>query len=342
MVPERYPFVKPHLRLAFFTALLGALAAPPDAAWAFGESPEQLAEFRQACREARELHAEVRLEGKIKPGTTAYFPLSAIGRPAQNKFSFPNLIHTGKKEIKDSWGLRTHNGGTSNYPLTGAVHAIAYEGLLYIYDGHHQFLDELISGSSTTPVHVLEDWTGKFKPERFELVRRKKYLSYLQDSEGRPLAGVDWCEMENDVNVELARLLIYKVKAYLRRGKAVIVSAKDSFRPLLKSGDAHARPSRPLVIKINGGLTFEELIIADALTRAGVIYDGQPLDEIKLNSYLEILKAYNKNAPKERRLVLVDQLRDSTALRLADLVAKPLAKAKCALALTAPPVIVAP
>ena len=280
---------------------------------------EPLDEFRALCRERISRLESSPLASPIAPGTLDFFPLGQIV-PGQARFSHPRYLKGMKKSLKNYPGPELpYSEGRSAHPLEDPAFGVAYNGKIYLFEGHHQILVNIVRGGAVAPVQVLADWTCRFTHSEFEVERLKQGLSYQKNAAGKALPALSWCDLIDDPNLQLARLLILKVKAQLHDGKAVVNSVKGA--------------AQPLVIKLNVGLPFEELIIADALTRASVKYDGQELTHRQLKFYLKILKSANARLPRAQRLILVEKVRASHTLRLENLLHEPLRQRNCALAL---------
>lgn len=280
---------------------------------------EPLDDFRALCRERLARLESSPLTSPIAPGTVDFFPLGQIVA-GQTRFSYTWYLKRMKKSLKNYPGPELpYADGRSAHPIADPAFGVVYEGMIYLFEGHHQILVNLVRGGAVAPVQILADWTGRFSPSEFDAERVRLGLSHQKNAQGKVLPALNWCDLIDDPNLPLARLLILKVKADLRDGKAVVNSVKGA--------------SQPLVIKLNVGLPFEELIIADALTRAGVKYDGQELTHRQLKLYLKVLKSTNARLPRGQRLILVEKVRESHPPHLDKLLHEPLRQRNCALAL---------
>jgi hypothetical protein len=161
-------------------------------------------------------------------------------------------------------------------------------------DGHHRALISTYLGAETIPVRVIAD-LSPLSPARFEDLMERKGLSYFRNYRGHPTRRVDLCEMQDDPNLELARILIARVSVEFSGDEINL----DSLR-----GKEWA-----IGVKSDEDLPFLEFLVADALRRAGVEWSDDrdtDLSKRQLKRYLEILKdAVRRNAQSKLGDVLL-------------------------------------
>ncbi len=208
---------------------------------------------------------------KFEVGVTQFVPLSLI-KASQPGFTAIKAIgelqeavdRYGVAETSDGYILRD---GRSVYPPDKKAFGIVYNGRVYLLDGHHKALVSLYFNAHSMPVEIIADWTydsnGKERSEsefREEMVHPKHAYAYPRDADGSETNRFyDLCELKDDPNLFLSRLLIQKVKA---------VVSLESLHVREVSGS-----NNPLILKLNEGIPFLEFYIAAALKRSGIDYD---------------------------------------------------------------------
>jgi hypothetical protein len=261
-----------------------------------------LRDFFKICREHRQPSATVAAPAV---GVTKYFPTSVI-EGTQSRFSFDRFLDTLRKAQKstglsysdrDNAWFFTNNRGLSAYGLEKRLTGIFYRGRIYIVDGHHRALVTLYTGAQTVPVRILDDLSRLNRGQFFTYLREHR-LSYFRNYRGLETDPIDICDMADDPNYQLARFLIRRVDVAYVNGHFEV------------SNDRGAK--MPIAIKINQDIPYFENEIADALHRAGVIFDPirdkKDLSYEELDEYLAILKRAARNESSSlNRILLLDR-----------------------------------
>lgn len=261
-----------------------------------------LRDFFKTCQEHRQPSATVSAPAI---GVTKYFPTSVI-EGTQSRFSFDRFLDTLRKAQKsaglaysvreNTWSF-AHNRGLSVYGLEKRLAGIFYRGRIYIVDGHHRALVSVYTGAQTLPVQITDDLSHLTRAQFFAYLREHR-LSYFRNYRGLDTEPVGLCEMADDPNYQLARFLIRRVDVAYVNGHFEV------------SNDRGAKT--PIAIKINQDIPYFENEIADALHRAGVVFDPirdkKDLTLEELSGYLDILKRAARNESLGlSRILLLDQ-----------------------------------
>jgi hypothetical protein len=284
-----------------FKILLLGLALSTTFSFARAPSPApDLAEFIKTCHNHRQdaTMTEAPIVDKI-----SYIPTWAM-EANQGRFSWAALqrkmgdgldvdtdAYVDKKE--DEW-VFNFNRGRSFYPSDKAIKGIYYRGRVYIVDGHHRALISTYIGAETIPVRIIADLSKKYSPAKFQEYMADNNLSYNKNYRGAKTSPVDLCDMEDDPNLELARMLVAKADVELVGGKLKIGKL---------SGEKWI-----LAVKTGEDIAFLEFEIADALRRAGIEWKNSwsaELDKDKLKKFLEYLQNSAKNPNSRLRQVLL-------------------------------------
>jgi hypothetical protein len=215
--------------------------------------------------------------------------------------------HTDRHGAEESDGdyTFTNNDKKALYPLTSAIEVVAYRGKFYIIDGHHRWLTSVYTGAPTVPVVVVENWTRIKKFENF--VARMEAAGYVYGhAEDGTAEFYTPCELKNDPNLYLARLLTLTVKWD---------TEKKRIRNPQGAGKAF------LILKIDRGITRQEFEVADLLRRNGIVYQAEWGDKIPADVMVEIAEILQKVewAKGDRRVMVFKkpQTLSKTELRTA-------------------------
>lgn len=245
---------------------------------------------------------------KFEVGVTQFVPLSLI-KASQPGFTAIKLVDE-LREAVDRYGVEmTEKGpvlrdGRSVYPPHKKAFGVVYDGRVYLLDGHHKALISLYFNAHSMPVEIIADWTrnssGKLRTEaefREKMTDPKNAYAYPFDSEGAPTSQFfDLCDLRDDPNLYLARLLIQKVKATV---------SLESLQVREVSGSDH-----PLILKLNEGVPFLEFYIAATLSREGITYEREWRKDIPDKVRTQIRKALQEEVERDnsplRRIILLD------------------------------------
>lgn len=277
-------------------------------AWA--DQPPHEAMFRSVCRNHRQGAQDFIVEAP-EVGVETFFPLLAL-EATQTRFSFSRFNSSMAKALRQEPHGLSHDHGRSLYGLNKKLRAVFYRGKLYIIDGHHRALISTYLGAQTAPVQIVDD-LSHLDFEQFRQVMTLRGWADWRDWKNRPMEPIDLCEMENDPNFMLARLIIRRVSVEIAEG---------AFKIQRSSGAKVA-----VAIKINGDIPFFENHIADALRDGGIEFqDDLEEDEFnkkELEQFLDILKskAQNHLSPLNK-VLLLDKPRPVAKLPLEQVVLK--------------------
>jgi hypothetical protein len=210
----------------------------------------------------------------------------------------------------------TFNNGNALYDKPNALKVVAYRGMLYDVDGHHRDLSSIMTEATTVPVYVVESFPREMTPAQFRERMLDPESPYAYDLNGDLKHGAYHpCDMEDDPNLYLARLITLKVKYDFADEKNL--DTEDLQREM-------GRVRYPLVIKINGGKPFQEFAIADLARKNGIVYreswgDVIPEDILeKLDAILEEA-AFTQNHP---RMIILESIKHVSDLNVDKLIRK--------------------
>ena len=289
-------------------------------------------EFREYCRGHR---SKPPFQTLTAPdiGTRGYFPTWAL-EGSQGRFSWASF----KRKLEKGWEFETgayveknldkwifsHDKGRSFYPEKRAIKAVYYRGSLHVVDGHHRALISTYLGADTIPVEIIDNKSA-LSPAQFRREMASEYKSYFRDFHGEAVDVVDLCEMDDDPNLELARLLIARIDVSFKNGEIKLENLRGS--------------KWSIGIKSDEDIAFLEFEVADALRRAGIHWDNENDAEIshsKLEKFLAILKEEAKK-PRSRlkKVLLFDEPSRASKLNLREILHKHLMKIGCEAAMTA-------
>jgi hypothetical protein len=280
-------------------------------AWAVPSLKPDIAELRKFCRAHRVGASEFFLEAP-EVGRVTYLPTVALDA-TQGRFSLTAIQRKLKKSFKaepdayvdekhDQW-VFTHDHGRSFFPSSKNIKGIYYRGRLYITDGHHRSLISAYIGAETIPVKVIADFSQRFSPTQFWDYLERNGLSYFRNYRGQATQRVELCEMVDDPNLELARMLIARADVRFDRGRVVVEEVRGK--------------KWVIGMKTDEDIPFLENEVADALHRRGVEWDADFRDPDKkdLREFLAMLEDARKRPESRlRQVLLFDQPR-----RVADL-----------------------
>lgn len=246
---------------------------------------------------------------KFEVGVTQFVPLSLI-KASQPSFTAIKIIEE-LQEAVDKFGVdKTAVGfairdGRSVYPPHKKAIGVVYNDRVYLLDGHHKAIVSLYFSSPTMPVEIIADWTKNSKGEvrteadfREKMIHPENAYAYPLDAQGTETNQFfDLCELKDDPNLYLARLLIQKVKAEV---------SLESLQIRGVGGSSH-----PLILKLNEGVPFLELYIAATLKRGGIDYKtewGKLIPERIRRQIRDILaeEVSRPGSPIERIILLED------------------------------------
>lgn len=281
-------------------------------------------EFFRFCKAHRDSSVEI---PPPAVGRVSFLSTKALDGN-QGRFSWASLLRKLGKGLKaepdayidkkkDEW-VFPYNEGRSFYPIERAIRALYYRGRLYIVDGHHRALISTYLGTETIPVRVIAD-VSKLQPQEFEDMMDRKGLSYFRNYRGQATRRVDLCDMVDDPNLELARILIARARVEYSGNKIKISDIRGSEVSIgIKSAEQD--------------IPFLEFLVADALRRAGVEWENGNDPDIprkQLKEYLEILKAAAERGGRLAQVLLFDRPERVVELDLKSLMLDHLAKIGC-------------
>lgn len=261
-----------------------------------------LRDFFTICREHRQRTVAIPAP---TIGVTKYFPTSVI-EGTQSRFSFDRFLDTLRKAQKASgltyssrdntWSF-ANNRERSVYGLEKRLSGIFYRGRVYIVDGHHRALVSLYTNAETLPIQIIDD-LSHFSRNQFFAYLRENRLSYFRNYRGQETDPVEICAMSDDPNYQLARFLIRRVDVAYVNGHFELSNERGA--------------KLPVAVKINQDIPYYENEIADALHRAGIVFDQtrekKDLTYEELNDYLTILKRAARNESSALgRILLLDR-----------------------------------
>lgn len=284
-----------------------ALLLGPSVQAAPSAKPD-LAEFKLYCLKYR---AQEGFQALMAPqiGAVTEIPTWALANN-QTRFSFLAFRKRLKKVFRkwpqayinkntDKWVFPDPPGAQAT-PVGDKMRGIYYRGRVYIVDGHHRALTAIYLGLDTVPIHVSDDLSAVLTPTEFEEYLDHERLSYLIDFRGNAVSRIDFCDMADDPNLNLARLLI---------GRVAEEQTDRNDRPEL----AVKGHQLVLGLKSENDIPFLEFEIADALRRAGVEWDNNmetDIPMVKLRKFLKILKrAATQPGSRLKEVVLLDEPR---------------------------------
>lgn len=200
-------------------------------------------------------------------GVTQYVPLSVLMASQPSFTSIKALAELDEAHVRflTDDQLSFHQGRALLPPTKYAV-GIAYNGKVYLVDGHHKALLSLYFGATDIPVKIIADWSSKPEAPLSEAEFRhrmvEQFYAYPNDAEGEPVDHFyEINQLQDEPNLYLARLLIQKVKTTI---------SLESMQLLEVSGS-----NRPLILKLNEGLPFIEFYIAALLKKNDIKYDSE-------------------------------------------------------------------
>ena len=294
-------------------------------AWARQDLKPDFDVFLESCRSHRQQASSYELEPP-ELGMETYFPTLAL-QASQSRFSYKKLLSALKKATKEEPGGLSFDNKRSLYGMKKKIKAAFYRGKLYIVDGHHRAMISTYLRAETIPVKIVGVFNDSMDPQEFMDEMESRGWAYWRDAYGVSTGHFDLCDMVNDPNLQLARLLIRRVTVTLENGH-------------LKLSDSRGADVS-LAVKINSDIPFFEFHIADALTRAGIRFDDTrkesdfSMDELR--SYLQILQAEAKlPGAILQKVLLLDRPREEEDLHLEKIVIKHLQEDTCEGSLKSP------
>jgi hypothetical protein len=294
-------------------------------AWADVDLKPKIETFREVCRKNRGDSARF-LIGPQPVGSVAFLPVRAL-EATQTRFAFLRIRHALGKTLKEEPDWFAHDQASSLYSLEKRVKVAFYRGKLYIVDGHHRALISTYLGAQTIPAEVIAD-LSELNTRKFRQTMEARGWAHWRDHRNEEMKPLDLCEMIDDPNFQLARLII----------RRVTVSWRGDRLKLERSTGA----DRPVAVKINGDLPFFENHIADALRRGGVEYDDRRYEsefsKAELREFARILvkSAREKSSPLAH-VLLLDRPKDVAKLELEKIIFEHLRNKNCELDLETEP-----
>ena len=298
--------------MQFLLALVLGLTA-----WAGVDLKPKPATFREVCRENRGDSARFLL-GPPPVGSVDFFPGQAL-EATQTRFSFSRFRHALGKSVKEEPDWFAHDGARSLYSMEKRIKVVFYRFKLYIVDGHHRALISTYLGAQTIPAEVIAD-LSELTPAEFRQTMEARGWAHWRDFRNEEMSPLDLCEMIDDPNFQLARLIIRRVRVSWRG---------DQLRLERSTG-----ADRPVAVKINGDIPFFENHIADALRRGGVEYDDHRYEsefsksELTLFARILLESAREKSSPLPN-VLLFDRPRDVAKLELEQIIFEHMRKNTC-------------
>ena len=198
-----------------------------------------------------------------------------------------NYIMTGRWTFPND---KEHGNGRSFYALDKALRVVYYGGRVYVANGHNRAIVSIVM-NSWVPVEYAEVIPDEVEPDEAEKIMAKKGYSFLFDKWGEPHVRVDFCSMEHDSNLELARALFANVDVEFNKGNLEIEKVRGS--------------EWVAGVKVDDSVDFGEVLTAIALRKGGQIWgDNRLLTKKDVAESIPILRAAQKNgSPLARRLV---------------------------------------
>ncbi len=294
-------------------------------AWAGFDLKPKPGTFREICRNNRGDSARFFI-GPPPVGTVAFFPGRAL-EATQTRFAFSRFRQALGKALKEEPDGFAHDGSRSLYSIEKRIKVAFYRGKLYIVDGHHRALVSTYIGAKTIPAEVIAD-LSELSPAKFRQAMEARGWAHWRDHRNEEMKPLDLCEMIDDPNFQLARLIIRRVTVSWRG---------DQLRL-----DRSTGADRPVAVKINGDIPFFENHIADALRRGGVEHDDRRYEsefsKLELSLFARILleSAREKSSPLAH-VLLLDRPRDVAKLELEKIIFEHLRNKNCELDLETEP-----
>jgi|GEM_PF-4510309 len=287
------------------------------AAWGETDLKPKKSQFREVCRNLRQLAPESKVEAP-EVGVSSYFPVTAL-EATQTRFSYSRFLTSLEKAVREEPNWLAHDRARALYSMTKKIKVVHYRGKLYIVDGHHRALISTYMGAQTIPAQIIAD-LSELSRDQFIADMESRGWAHWRDHEGQQMTPVDLCEMQDDPNFQLVRLLIRRVTVTLEEGRLRITKSTGS--------------KTPVAVKINGDIPFFENHLADALRRGGVEHDDRRnADEFskrELVRYLEILQeTAAMNSSPLAKVLLLDKPRDVAKLDLEQIVFKHMRDRSC-------------
>lgn len=287
------------------------------AAWGQSEFKPTKSLFEQTCQKSR----SGALEAQVPPpqiNTEVFIPTLTL-QATQTRFSFRRLLESMQKLRREEKDWFSHDDRRSVYGTEKRLKTVYYRGKHFIVDGHHRALVSTYFGATTTPTLVLADLSDR-SPKEFRATMEAQGWAYWKNHLGQEVDPVDLCEMEDDPNFQLARLLLRKVDAEFSEGRIKIS----------KSSGAQV----PLAVKLNGGMPFFEIHLADALKRHGVVFDDQrdeeDLKESELHRFHQLLtQEARANSSPLSKVLLLDRPTPVAELNLEEIISKHMQSNSC-------------
>lgn len=286
-------------------------------AWAKSDLQPEQSYFRQVCRENRAESNSLLTEAP-DVDVSSYFPVNVL-EASQSRFSYRRFLTAMKKAVGTDAAEFAHDHGRALFPMDKKIKAVFYRGKLFIVDGHHRALISAYLGAKSIPVQILAD-LSELPPHEFPQRMEERGWAYWQDHQNRRSRLRDLCDMLDDPNFQLARLIIRRVKVGIDNGK---LNMTDSTGAEIL-----------IAVKINADIPFFEIHIADALRRGGVEFDDRrtaaDISKRELAKLLRILRA--EAADKSwglSQVLLLDKPRNVAKLNLEQIVFKHMRERLC-------------
>ena len=272
-----------------------------------------LKDFRKVCAQHRLERAPLPEAPEV--GVETYFPTTAL-EASQTRFSFLRFLTAMKKAMKEESNGFYHDHKRSLYGMNKRIKAVHYRGRLYVVDGHHRALISTYLGAQTIPVQVMAD-LSYLSFEKFRSRMEDKGWGLWRGRRNSPMAHRDLCEMVDDPNFQLARMII----------RRVTVELTENGLRVTRSTGAHS----PVAVKVNGDVAFFEIYLADAITAAGYVYDGnRKITKKDKRFFLEVLKsAAERQSSPLSKVLLLDEVKPVAKLEFEQLVYDHLTQRSC-------------
>jgi len=278
------------------------------------DSKPKRSDFRAICLEARRSAPQFAIEAP-EAGVETYFPVLAL-EASQTRFSFVRFRQFLHKALHEK---SNYDHQRALYGMHKKIRAVFYRGKLFVIDGHHRALVSIYAGAQTIPVKIEADLSHLSRAKFVQSMEARGWANW-RNYLNQPMSPVDFCDMIDDPNFQLARLIIRRVNVSLENGQLNLTRSRGA--------------EFPVAVKINSDVPFFENHIADALRRGGVAFDDrreeQDLGREELAEYISILqeKVRGISSPL-REVLLLDKPRDVAKLNLEKIVFKHLQHKSC-------------
>lgn len=189
---------------------------------------------------------------KIHPGQTRYSSLQ-VAKKIQKEIGHGTAVWN---EDKNKWQLK-HDKGKSVYSHRDILPVIKAPFGYVLVDGHHAVIAGIHFKSKMVPIRVIADLSNLSEDEFWREAEQHGYV-YLYSTAGKKsLPPERFSDLEDDPNRYFAGVTVRKYYS-------------DRTGDEASSGADH-----PLWIKVDKDTPYIEFMIANALYKAGFVYNGK-------------------------------------------------------------------